>query len=575
VYVKKLLLILALIALPAYAFAGTIERVSLTDSGVQANNSSFTASNSTSNTGTFSSDGRHVAFESYATNLVTGDTNSAEDVFVYDRNTDTIERLSVSDAGVQGNADSLLASISGDGRYVAFISAGTNLVAGDINNQTDVFVYDRNTDTIERVSVSSLGAEANGSSYDRVSISSDGRYVGFTSYATNLIAGDTNGAGDVFVYDRTADTIERVSVSDLGAEGDGASFSVALSTDGRYVAFESYATNFVAGDTNAWEDVFVYDRNTDTIERVSVNDLGAETTDASNPSVSSDGRYVAFESAGTNLVAGDTNNQTDVFVYDRNTDTVERVNVSDTGTETNSPTSGSAISSDGRYVAFVTAANNLDLVCLSGDRQVFVYDRTDDVIECTSLSDAAVQGNAPSFPPASISSDGRYVGFASDATNLVADDVGFVTDLFVWDRGAPPDTDAPVITILGDNPATVTEGDTYTDAGATAEDDTDGDITADINTTNSVNTAVIGSYDVVYDVTDAADNTAYATRTVNVIEEESGGGGVSRRHPTDDSAMISTSTPPTPTDTAALIRELQLKLIDLLQQWVALLMEGR
>ncbi len=142
-----------------------------------------------------------------------------------------------------------------------------------------------------------------------------------------------------------------------------------------------------------------------------------------------------------------------------------------------------------------------------------------------------------------------------------------------------PDTTAPTITIIGDNPTEVTQGTTYTDAGATAEDDTDGDLTVDINVTNSVDTATIGTYTVVYDVTDAADNTAHATRTVNVIEEESSGGSASRRRTDDPSTegndSTSTSTPQDLTDTQALIRELQLKLIELLQQWVALLMEGR
>ena len=147
-------------------------------------------------------------------------------------------------------AQSAVASISADGRYVAFISDASNLVPGDTNGVTDIFVYDRQTGTIERVSVAADGTQGNGGSC-QPSISADGRYVAFSSYASNLVPGDTNGISDVFVYDRQTDTIERVSVAADGTQGNSYSWQPAsISADGRYVAFSSFASNLVPGDTN-------------------------------------------------------------------------------------------------------------------------------------------------------------------------------------------------------------------------------------------------------------------------------------------------------------------------------------
>jgi Tol biopolymer transport system component len=187
-------------------------------------------------------------------------------------------------------------------------------VPGDTNGQNDVFVYDRDLDTVERVSVADNGTQSDSWSY-YPSISADGGYVAFSSYASTLVAGDTNGQNDVFVYDRDLDTIARVSVADDGTEADGSSEWAALSADGRYVVFASYASTVVLGDTNAQWDVFVYDRDLDTVERVSVADDGTQSDNYSNlPAISADGRYVGFYSYASNLVPGDTNGTSDVFV---------------------------------------------------------------------------------------------------------------------------------------------------------------------------------------------------------------------------------------------------------------------
>jgi Tol biopolymer transport system component len=167
-------------------------------------------------------------------------------------------RVSVDSSGNQGNCWSSYPSISSDGRYVAFSSLASNLVAGDTNGAYDIFVHDRQTGVTTRVSVDSSGNEGNDIS-GAPSISSDGRYVAFESYASNLVA-DTDSGLDIFVHDRQTGMTSRVSVNSSGNKGNGASIYPSMSSDGRYVAFESDASNLVACDTNGWPDIFVHDR---------------------------------------------------------------------------------------------------------------------------------------------------------------------------------------------------------------------------------------------------------------------------------------------------------------------------
>lgn len=310
---------------------GTTERVSLSSAEVEADGENWSPATN--------DDGRYVAFYSDATNLVSGDTNDVEDIFVRDRQAGTTIRVSLASDGTQANgaSDGWLA-ISGSGRFVAFTSDATNLVTGDTNANTDVFVRDRDTDTdgifdetgavsTIRVSVDSVGTQSNGESY-YASISGDGRYVSFGSAATNLVDGDTNGSSDIFLRDRLANTTTRVSLDSAGIEGNGGSFDPAISSDGISVAFRSVATNLVSGDTNAAEDVFLRDRQADTTDRVSTAIDGAQGNGASAaPAVSGSGRYVAFESVATNLVPGDINGYPDVFVRDRQMSTTELVSV--------------------------------------------------------------------------------------------------------------------------------------------------------------------------------------------------------------------------------------------------------
>jgi hypothetical protein len=256
---------------------------------------------------------------------------------------------------------------------VAFGSCASNLVAGD-TNVSDIFVHDRVTGITERVSVDSSGAQANGGS-DHPSISADGQVVTFDSWASNLVFGDTNGLSDIFVHDRVTGITERMSVDSSGAEANSESWPPSISADGQVVAFGSGASNLVAGDTNGWFDVFVHERATGITERVSVDSSGAEgNRDSRWPSISVDGQVVAFHSDASNLVAGDSNSTTDVFVHDRATAITERASVDSTGTEANSISGGSSISADGQVVAFYGSASNLVAGDTNGAYDVFVHE---------------------------------------------------------------------------------------------------------------------------------------------------------------------------------------------------------
>jgi Tol biopolymer transport system component len=311
-------LILALLAAPPASAAsahppGATERVSVSSAGAAGDDASTAAA--------VSGDGRFVAFWSFASTLVAGDTNGTTDVFVHDRQSGTTERVSVNSAEEQANASSGGAAITPDGRFVAFGSAAINLVPGDVEDAAfDVYLRDRLTGTTEGISTiappSGLVRHSGGAV-----ISADGRFVVFDSWDSNLVPGDTNDRFDIFVLDRSSGTVERVSVTDAGVEGNSDSRSPAISADGRFVAFTSDADNLVTGDGNFDTDIFVRDRATQTTVRASVRTDGTETgfeRGSFGASLSADGQVVAFESEGA-LVAEDSEFPVDVFVHDERT----------------------------------------------------------------------------------------------------------------------------------------------------------------------------------------------------------------------------------------------------------------
>ena len=442
--VFSVIMLLALLAgltpravLTAYAAPGDLTRVSVDSSGAQANGGSVRDQ--------LSADGRYVAFVSGATNLIPDDTNNAEDVFVKDRQTGATTRVSVaSQTGEQANNGSGAAAISGDGRYVAFYSDASNLVSGDTNGIGDIFVHDRQTGLTTCVSVDSSGHEANGENSDRyMAISGDGRYVAFSSEATNLISGDTNNVGDIFVHDRQTGQTRRVSVASNGAEANGGSGAVDISDDGRYVAFSSGATNLVAGDTNGKADVFVYDLQTGATTRVSVNTSGEQADGGGgSPAISGDGRYVVFLSASGNLDprADEYSHSVLVYVHDRQIGQTTLASVySDGGIMTVGLFDQPTISRDGRYVAF----SFYDKGDNNGIMNIWVRDlQTGESIQ--------VEGGNDSSFGSSLSADGKVVAFWSGASNLVSGDTNGASDIFVREVAYGPERNPTVASVTPD-----------------------------------------------------------------------------------------------------------------------------
>jgi Tol biopolymer transport system component len=386
-----------------------------------------------------SADGWFVAFWSDAPNLVSDDTNGVEDLFVHDRGTGITERVSVDSSGAQGNGWSGQGSLSADGRFIAFSSSSTNLVAGDVNGMQDVFLRDRWAGTTELVSVDSSGAQGDGVSFIP-SLSADGRFVAFESYASNLVTGDTNGVEDVFVRDRVTGITERVSVDSSGGQGTGGSAAPKFSADGRFIGFSSFAQNLVANDTNGNGDAFIRDLVSKTTERVSLSSTGIQGNSLSWLSgVSGDGRFVVFASSASNLVAFDYNQVGDVFVRDRVTGTTERVGVSSYGVESEYGAQPGGISADGRIVAFFSPSSRLVPDDTNGVSDAFIHDRVTGITRRVSVdSQGGEQHGDNGFTSVPISADGQIVAFESDADDLVTGDANSAADVFVHVVGPSP-----------------------------------------------------------------------------------------------------------------------------------------
>jgi len=413
-------------------------------------NSSPAYQHGNANLSKISPDGRFVAFQSYASNLVDGDTNdncetsdgahgaSCPDIFLFDRETGKVTRISVASDGNQGNAGSAYGgSFSADARYMAYTSASSNLVEGDTNHMLDVFLYDQVSGETSRVSVSSAGTQANQHSH-QPALSEDGRFVAFATTSSNLVAGDTNGMSDIYLHDRLTGETGRVSVSSAGLQGDGHSYQPSISGDGRLVAFYSQASNLVLDDTNRVEDIFVHDRESGETFRISISSTGMQGDGKSyQPYISRNGQYVAYSSDATNLVADDTNGTYDIFVHDLLSGETTRVSVASDGTQATGGNFGSHypfISADGRYLTFGSFAPNLVAGIETGFVDIYVHDRLTGETSRVSIANDGTRGNFDSYSPSSISDDGRYVAFCSDASNLVVDDSNGFRDIFVHDR---------------------------------------------------------------------------------------------------------------------------------------------
>jgi Tol biopolymer transport system component len=338
-----------------------------------------------------SADGRFVAFVSRASNLVEGDTDRTNDAFVRDLETGTL-RL-VSDSSFSSVYPEI--AISADGRHVAFKTG-------------PIWVKDLVTDETERVTVDMNGAGSYGSS---ASISADGRHVAFVSDAWNLVRGDTNNNYDVFVRDLEAGVTRRLSVGWTGAEPNGESLAPSISADGRFVAFLSGASNLVRRDTNRRRDLFVTNVMTGRTRLVSV---GANRTQgdgrSGHPSISADGRFVAYSSRASNLVEGGSDDRADIFVHNLGTGKTRLASVGANGAQANRPSRHTSISANGRFVAFSSRASNLVKGDTNDSADIFVRDLGAGDTQLVSLDADGVQRSRSSSQPA-ISAGGRYVAF--------------------------------------------------------------------------------------------------------------------------------------------------------------------
>jgi Tol biopolymer transport system component len=472
------------------AWSGSVatERVSVTSLGVEATGNSTSAA--------ISPDGRYVAFISSAENLVPNDSDHVRDVFVRDRMLGATDLVSVASDGAQGNGNSsgLTAggpAISPDARFVAFASSADNLVPDDANHADDIFVRDRVLGTTERVSVASDGTEGNDVS-SGPSISADGRYVAFSSMSDNLVADDSNHDRDVFLHDRQTGATEPISVATDGTRGNFASGgyqtgSPRITSDGRYVVYGSYASNLVPNDLNTWDDIFVRDRVAGTTERVSTSSTGSEGNGHSlRPSISNDGRFVVFATFADNLGGTDDNPYYDLYLRDRQAGTTTRLTVGMGGALTDGDSLISAISSDGRYVAFESAASNLVPNDVNGASDVFELDRQGGQVDLVSRSFKGVNANGPSGFPA-ISNLGLNVAFESFALNLVPQNDGNNgSDVFVRGPSIGP-TPTPSRTRTATRTPTPPPG-TATPAGQRGDTNCNGRL-------DSVDAALILQYD--------------------------------------------------------------------------------
>lgn len=414
-----------------------------------------------------SEDGRYVAFCSYANNLVAGDTNNAPDIFVKDIIDGTVTRVSVTTAGAQSNgAISDTPQITPSGRYVVFRSGCTNLATGnpadDTNGNWDIFVHDRDIDgngiydeagTIKtvRVSINNAGEQTTHSNFGNnyPSISNNGRFVCFSSDATNLVVGGTNGLTHIYVHDRDADedgifdelgaiATNRISISNSGIQADADCYNPKINGNGRYINFSSNSTNLVEEITSS-SGIYLFDLQEGAISWL---------TRGRNPHMSYDGRYVAFEASDSYQPdANDTNGCSDIYVLDRNTESIQRISVSDLGNQANDSCWEPLISPEGRFVTFFSSASNLVSNDTNESSDIFIYDRQNRYLKRLSTNPWGIEANMGSYEFTPVV-DGRYVAYSSEASNLVSDDSNNEDDVFlaIIDPDAiiediPPDPD--------------------------------------------------------------------------------------------------------------------------------------
>ncbi|HUG04982.1 MAG TPA: PKD domain-containing protein [Candidatus Limnocylindria bacterium] len=468
--------------------------------------------------GVMAANGRYVVFTSTASNL-TG--VSGAHVYRHDRATGATVLVTVAKSGAPSAGGGFAPTVSADGRFVAFASAGSDFVDGDTNGALDAFLRDMVSGTTAIVSASQTGEPGNLSSGLNTApgargVSDDGRYVAFTSNATNLVGTPNNGKQQVYVKDMLTGVVTRASVDATGAAGNNNSSLPALSGNGHVVAFRSEAANFSTLSTSGTSQIFVRDleAGTTTLESVTTAGAVAPGKASTAPALSFDGRYVVFETMGQ-LDARDNDGAftTDVYLRDRTLGTTVVASLS-ANTAAGAHSQAASISADGRWVGFQSLDDKLVTGDTNGLVDVFVYDRTTEAITLVSLNDAGQQANAHSTSP-SVSSDGQLVLFLSAASNLVTSPSSSGSQLYARDMRS---NEAPVVTLGADE--NLDEGVALSRVASFADEDASTSWTATVDYGDGSGSAALalaadksftlehlfvpGSYDVTVVVTDDA-----------------------------------------------------------------------
>jgi Tol biopolymer transport system component len=391
-----------------------------------------TQSDGGSQLGTVSSNGRYVAFWTVASTFDSSDDNGNWDCYVHDRLTGETTLVS-GDPDGNTSAGSHYPVIAANGKFVVFNSDAEDLVDGDTNGSRDVFLRDLKAGTTRRVSVAEDGTETDAYSQTYgAALSSSGRYLVYYSGASNLVAGDDNGNTDVFLTDLKTGVVTMISADADGNPGDGESDDPSISPNGRFVAFNSAANNLVGGSNDGSNQVLVWDRKTGEIRRASQDADGTPGDAASYDGVvSNNGRLVAFSSSASNLVTGDANENDDAFLKDMKTGEVRRVSVAADGGELGQGGSYPSFPPNGKSVVFHTSASLIE-TDMNGEDDIYLLDLRDGSVRLLTTNPSGDAGNGGSYCTAySLSANGRWLAFYSAASDLVPGDENGQPDIFV------------------------------------------------------------------------------------------------------------------------------------------------
>ncbi len=413
---------------------GVNSLASVSSSGIQGND------DSTSSGSSVSGDGRYTTFYSSASNLVSGDTNGRNDVFVRDSTAGTTSLVSVSSTGVQSNASSIDPAMSYDGRYVVFVSNATNLVSGVTDGNLHIYLHDMGTGSTSVVDTAAGGTLGNGQS-DYPDVSADGRFVVFQSTASNLVSGSSGGRSQIYAKDTSTGSIDELSVGSGGSEGNDSSMTPRISCDGGVVAFQSRASNLVSGDTNGYSDVFVDSLGWSGNNLADVTLSGNSTSQ--NPDVSCNGNVIVYDTNANNIVAGLPSGSQSVLEYNRLSSSTSIASANSSGAAATGISLMPSVSDDGRYVAFLSnATTGLDATrsydIFGNQQQTYIKDMKTGLTQVLSI-DVAGNGTSGSVDALSISSDGSIVAYDSVAEGptrgLVASDGNGHQDVFMSETG--------------------------------------------------------------------------------------------------------------------------------------------